>query len=56
MEESKKVIRTIMICVVLTAVVMGLVYYYHETQDKSMSQQGTLIADGNMESLVLWRQ
>ena len=56
MEGSKKVIRTIMICVVLTAVVMGIVYYYHETQDESMSKQGTLITSANMGCCELWLQ
>ena len=56
MEVSKRVIRNIMICVVLTAVVMGIVYYYHETRDKSMSKQGTLIVSGDMILGDLWQQ
>ena len=49
-------VRNIMIGVVLTAVVMGIVYYYHETQDKSMSQQGTLIVSGDMGLIELWQR
>lgn len=56
MEDSKRIIRNIMIGVVITAVVMGLVYYYHETRDKSMSKQGTLIVSGDMRLGELWQQ
>ena len=56
MENSKKLVRNIMIGVVLTAVVMGIVYYYHESQDKAMSRQGTLIVSGDMGLIDLWHQ
>ena len=56
MENSKKLVRNIMIGVVLTAVVMGIVYYYHESQDKAMSRQGTLIVSGDMGLIDLWYQ
>lgn len=56
MDNSKKVVRNIMICVVLTALVMGIMYYYYETQDKSMSRQGTLIVANDMGWTDLWQQ
>lgn len=56
MENSKRIVRNIMIGIVLTAVVMGLVYYYHETQDESMARQGTLIVSKNVGLIDLWRQ
>ncbi len=43
MENAKRRIRIIMICIVLTAVVIGLVYYYHETQNQRVFERGTLI-------------
>lgn len=55
-KEGDCMVRTIMICVVLTAVVMGIVYYYHETQDESMSKQGTLIVSRDMRIGELWQQ
>ena len=55
-DNSKKVVRNIMICVVLTALVMGIMYYYYETQDKSMSRQGTLIVANDMGWTDLWQQ
>lgn len=56
MENSKRIVRNIMICVVLTAIVLGIMYYYHETQDESMSKQGTLIVSGDMGWLDLWHR
>ena len=44
MEKSKRIIRAIMIGVVMTAIVMGLVYYYYDSGDKSISGKGTLVA------------
>lgn len=44
MESAKRRIRVIMVCVVLTAVIIGMVYYYHETQNQTVVERGTLIA------------
>lgn len=56
MDKAKKRIRTCMVCVVLTAVVVGILYYYHETQDKSMSGEGTLIAATNVDRYSIWQK
>ena len=55
MEAAKKRIRIIMVCVVLAAITVGLVYYYHENQDKTVSERGTLIAECDMGWHLLWQ-
>ncbi len=56
MEEAKKRIRAIMICVVLTAVIIGIVYYYHETQNQTVLEKGTLITAQQMRWWNLWQK
>ena len=56
MENSKKILRIIMIGIVLTAVVMGITYYYHETQDESMVKKGTLITVPGLVWYESWQE
>lgn len=44
-EKSRKRIRICLICVVLTAVVIGIFYYYYEMQGNMAINEGTLIAN-----------
>ena len=56
MEDAKKRIRVIMIGIVLTAVVIGIVYYYHETQNQTVLEKGTLITAHQLGWRHLWQQ
>ena len=55
MDGAKRKIRIIMVSVVLTAVVVGIVYYYHEKQDRTVSEKGTLITECDMGWRLLWQ-
>ena len=55
-ENSKKILRIIMIGMVLIAVVMGLVYYYHETQNEQMAKRGTLISVPGLGWYESWQE
>lgn len=43
MEEAKRKIRIFLICVVLTAVMMGLVYYFTDVYGNHNVSEGTLV-------------
>lgn len=43
MEKAKKRVRICLICVVMLAVVVGILYYYNELGDEAMQSEGTLI-------------
>lgn len=45
-----------MIGMVLTAVVMGIAYYYHETQDETMVKKGTLISVPGLGWYESWQE
>lgn len=52
-EETRKKIRACLICVVTAAVIIGMVYYFHDVKGGTQVSEGTLIAiPGGM---MLWR-
>lgn len=55
MDKSRKRIRVCLICVVLTAVVIGLFYYYYEMQGNQTMDEGTLIANAKSGLRSLWQ-
>jgi len=55
MEDARKKIYFCLFFVVLTAVVMGILYYHGQTQEQITVNEGTLIANINMESGRLCR-
>lgn len=54
MDKGKKRIRACLLCVVLAAVVVGCVYYYHEMQQDTINK-GTLISKVEMGMEKLWQ-
>ena len=44
MEKAKKRVRICLLLVVMVAVVMGILYYYHDLGDTRIKQEGTLIS------------
>lgn len=55
MEKGKKRIRICLVCVVLTAIVVGLFYYYHQVKNEQENMQGTLIANVVPGTKLLWQ-
>lgn len=45
MDKMRKRIRICLLCVVMTAVVVGLLYYYSEMQGEGAMNRGTLISN-----------
>lgn len=43
MEKGRKAIRICLLCVVLVAVIVGLVYYYHQLEHSQSISEGTLV-------------
>ena len=43
MEKAKKRVRVCLLCVVTIAVVMGILYYYHEMNEDGLQAEGTLV-------------
>ena len=44
MEKAKKRVRICLICVVIVAVVMGILYYYHGLEEGQAHMEGTLVS------------
>lgn len=43
MEKAKKRVRVCLLFVVIVAVVMGILYYYHGMNDEGLQAEGTLV-------------
>lgn len=43
MEKAKRRVRVCLLCVVIIAVVMGILYYYHEMNEDGVQAEGTLV-------------
>ena len=44
MEKAKKRVRICLLCVVIIAVVMGILYYYHGMNESGTQVEGTLVS------------
>ena len=44
MEKAKRRVRICLLCVVIIAIFMGILYYYHDLGDTGIQAEGTLIA------------
>ena len=49
MARGRRAIRICLLCVVLTALIVGLVYYYHQLEQSRSISEGTLVQN-------LWQQ
>ena len=43
MEKGKMAVRMCLLFVVLTAVLIGIFYYYNDVQKQSITEEGTLV-------------
>ena len=55
MGNGRKKIRFCLCTVVILAIVVGILYYYGQMQEKSNITEGTLISSLCMELRELWR-
>lgn len=44
MEKAKRRVRICLLCVVMIAVVMGILYYYHGLNEEGIQAEGTLVS------------
>ena len=44
MEKAKKRVRICLLCVVMLAVIMGILYYYHGFNEEQIQAEGTLVS------------
>jgi len=44
MEKAMKRVRICLLCVVIIAVVMGILYYYHGLEEEQAQVEGTLVS------------
>ena len=44
MERAKKRVRICLLCVVMIAVIMGILYYYHGLNEEGIQAEGTLVS------------
>lgn len=45
MEQARKRIRICLICVVMTAVIVGFIYYFNDVSEQSDMSEGTLVQE-----------
>ena len=43
MEEARKKLRIFLVCVVMAAVLVGIIYYFTDVYDKQMVSDGILV-------------
>lgn len=53
-EKGKRRIRICLLCIVLTAVIVGLFYYYYQVKSEQEGMQGTLISNIGAGMKQLW--
>lgn len=46
MEKAKKRVRICLLCIVVLAIVVGILYYYHDLEEPEIQAEGTLVLDG----------
>lgn len=54
MEKAKRRVRICLLCVVLTAVAMGILYYFTGYQEEAVQNQGTLVELIELGSVDAW--
>ena len=55
MEKAKRRVRICLLCVVVVAIVMWILYYYHDLGDSGMHTEGTLISAVHSGWQRLWK-
>ena len=55
MEKAKRRVRICLLCVVMLAIVMGILYYYHDLGESGINADGTLISSVNILRNAVWR-
>lgn len=55
MGKAKKRVSICMICVVMVAIVVGILYYYNELGDEAVQSEGTLISLDHKAWDTLWQ-
>ena len=43
MEKAKRRVRICLLCVVIIAIVMGILYFYHDMNKQGIQAEGTLV-------------
>ena len=44
MEKAKRRVSICLLCVVIVAVIMGILYYYHGLNEEGIQAEGTLVS------------
>ena len=44
MEKAKRRVRVCLLCVVILAAIMGILYYYHSLGEEQIQAEGTLVS------------
>ena len=52
MEEAKRKLRIFLICVVMTAVLVGMIYYFTDVYGSKDVSEGTLVKSQVQENLL----
>ncbi len=52
MEEARKKLRICMVLVVAAAIIVGLIYYFHDVRGKDYATEGTLVQRYEVQTIV----
>ena len=56
MEKAKRRVRICLLFVVVLAIVVGILYYYHDLGEPEIQAEGTLVSDMKTGWKYIWEQ
>lgn len=56
MEKAKRRVRICLLCVIVLAIVVGILYFYHDLGEPEIQAEGTLVSAMKMGWKQIWHQ
>lgn len=56
MEKAKRRVRICLLCVIVLAIVVGILYFYHDLGEPEIRAEGTLVSGQKTGWKQIWHQ
>lgn len=56
MEKAKRRVRICLLCVIVLAIVVGILYFYHDLGEPEIQAEGTLVSGMKTGWKQIWHQ
>ena len=56
MEKAKRRVRICLLCVIVLAIVVGILYFYHDLGEPEIQAEGTLVSEMQSGWKKIWHQ